>query len=99
MSRKHDRTLAAIFADPVRANIRWDDVEALLVSLGAAVSEGRGSRVRVALGETRAVFHEPHPEKEIGKAAVRSIREFLVAAGVTWDEDEGHQGEEGGDER
>lgn len=98
MSRKHDRTLAAVFADPVRANIRWEDVEALLASLGATITEGRGSRVRVALGEAKAVFHEPHPEKEISKGAVRSVRDFLIASGADLTAAAGDQGSEGRDE-
>jgi hypothetical protein len=49
MSKKHRRTLAAIFADPVRANVNWSDIEAMLVAYGAEISEGKGSRVRLAL--------------------------------------------------
>lgn len=79
---RHDRTLQAIFADPVRAGINWDDIESLLKNRGAEISQGRGSRVRVALNGVRAVFHRPHPEKETDKGAVRSMRRFLVAAGV-----------------
>ena len=82
MNKKNSETLSAIFADPVRANIAWRDVESLFVALGAEVTEGRGSRVRVALNDVRAVFHEPHPEKEISKATVRSVREFLENAGI-----------------
>ena len=66
----------------MRANIDWHDVESLLSALGAELSEGRGSRVRVALNGVRATFHEPHPEKEIGKGAVRSLRDFLISAGI-----------------
>jgi hypothetical protein len=79
---RHDRTLQAIFADPVRAGINWDDIESLLKNRGAEISEGRGSRVRVALNGVKAVFHRPHPEKETDKGAVRAMRRFLVAAGV-----------------
>ena len=61
-------------------NIGWHDVESLLSALGAEVSQGRGSRVRVVLNGVRATFHEPHPEKEIGKGAVRSLRDFLISA-------------------
>lgn len=82
MSKKHVQTLSAVFAEPVRANIAWHDVETLFVWLGAEVTQGRGSRVRVVLNGRHAVFHEPHPEKEISKAAVRSVREFLENAGV-----------------
>lgn len=80
---RHRRTLEAIFADPVRANVVWTDIEALLRSLGADLSEGRGSRVRIALNGVRAVFHRPHPQKETDKGALKSMRRFLSEAGVT----------------
>ena len=81
MSRKHDKTRAAIFAEPTRANIKWDDVESLFRALGAEVTQGSGSRVRIALNGRRATFHEPHPEKEIGRKTVADVREFLEDAG------------------
>jgi CO dehydrogenase/acetyl-CoA synthase delta subunit len=83
LSRKHMAVLRAVFADPVRANIAWRDIEALFVALGAEVSEGSGSRVRVVLGGVRAVFHRPHPEKETDRGAVRSVRRFLTESGVS----------------
>jgi ABC-type sugar transport system ATPase subunit len=79
---KRDRTLRANFADPVRANIKWSDIEALLAHLGAELSEGEGSRVRIALNGVRSVFHRPHPQKETDKGAVKSMRRFLTEAGV-----------------
>jgi len=79
---KHRKTLEAIFEKPVRANIAWIDIEALFVALGAEVTEGSGSRVRVAVKNVRAVFHRPHPRKEANKATVKSVRRFLEAAGV-----------------
>ncbi len=82
VSGKHRTTLVAIFADPVRANIAWRDIEALFVACGAEVSEGNGSRVRVALNGVRAVFHRPHPQKETDRGAVRSVRRFLAEAEV-----------------
>jgi hypothetical protein len=82
MTKNQRRILEGIFEDPVRANIAWHDVESLLKALGAELTQGRGSRVRVALGEVKAVFHEPHPEKEIAKGMVRSLRDFLINAGV-----------------
>lgn len=77
------RTLKAIFTDPVQGGIAWKDVETLLASLGAEITEGSGSRVRVALQGVRAVFHRPHPEKEMDKGAVKSMRRFLQEAGIT----------------
>ena len=82
MDRKHRKTLEAIFEKPEPAHIAWRDVEALFIALGAEISEGSGSRVRVALKDVRAVFHRPHPRKEANKGAVKSVRRFLEAAGV-----------------
>lgn len=83
MRLKHERILQAVFSNPVSASIDWKDVEKMLEALGAELSEGKGSRVRVSLGGVRAVFHRPHPEKEMDKGAVKSLREFLENAGVS----------------
>ncbi len=83
LSSKHQKTLTAIFADPVKSSIEWDSIEALLKAAGAEISEGSGSRVRIALNGVRAVFHRPHPEKETDKGAVKSMRRFLTEAGLT----------------
>ena len=82
MRGRHRKTLEAVFADPVRANVPWADVEALFNAAGASVSEGRGSRVRVSLNGVDVVFHRPHPEKETDKGALKSVRRFLREAGV-----------------
>jgi len=77
----HRKMLQTLFEDPARSNIPWTDVEKLLLALGAGLSEGRGSRVRVFLNGVRAVFHRPHPRKETDKGAVKSVRRFLIEAG------------------
>ena len=82
MKSKHRKTLEKIFENPTRANILWTDIESLLIALGAETSEGQGSRVRIALNGVRAVFHRPHPRKETNKSAVKSMRRFLIEAGV-----------------
>ncbi len=82
MGRKHKSTLKAIFEDPVRANIVWRDIEAMLENEGAEITEGAGSRVRIALNGVRAVFHRPHPQKETDKGAVQSMRRLLTEAKV-----------------
>jgi hypothetical protein len=74
---KHLRTLEAIRANPTRANIRWKDIESLLLFLGATMKEGAGSRVRFDLGERTAVFHRPHPSPTVKKGVVRAVRTFL----------------------
>ena len=82
LRKKHQNTLATIFAEPTRANIHWKNIETLLIALEAECSEGKGSRLRVKLNDVRAVFHRPHPEKEASKSVVRSVRRFLVEAGI-----------------
>ncbi len=86
LNSKHRKTLNAIFENPIKSDIPWSDIETMLIALGAEVSEGAGSRVRIALNEIRAVFHRPHPEKETHKGAVKSVRRFLIEAGVENDE-------------
>ncbi|MGD0233497.1 MAG: type II toxin-antitoxin system HicA family toxin [Syntrophorhabdales bacterium] len=83
---RHRKTFQAIFKDPVVSNILWSDIEAFLAALGAEISEGRGSRVRIVLRGVRAVFHRPHPRKEADKGAVKSMRRFLQEAGIHHDE-------------
>ena len=82
MNRKHEKTLESVFDDPIRSNIPWRDVEAMLIAAGAEITEGRGSRVRVALNGVRAVFHRPHPRKEADKGAIVAMRRFLIEAEV-----------------
>ena len=82
MKRKSSKTLSLIFARPVSGSIKWRDIEALLVDLGAKVSEREGSRIGVLLfGEVR-VFHRPHPTPDTDKGAVESIRKWLDNNGV-----------------
>ena len=82
MNKKQRQTLGRIFEKPDRSDIEWSDVEALFKALGGELSEGRISRVRVALKDVRAVFHRPHPERVIDKGMVKSVRRFLSEAGV-----------------
>jgi hypothetical protein len=86
LSKKHKETLLRIFKKPVASNVDWREIEALFCALGAEVSEGRGSRVRVALNGVRAVFHRPHPRKETDKGALMSVKRFLKTAGYEYDE-------------
>lgn len=82
MHSRHRATLRAIFAEPATANLEWAAIEALLVALGADVTEGNGSRVRVVLAGVRAVFHRPHPQKEAKRYVVRAVRDYLKQAGI-----------------
>ena len=78
---KHDETLAAIFAERVRSNVKWRDVEALIVTLGGSVAESRGSRVLVSLNGHKVVFRRPYPSPDTIKGAIRPLQVFLEKAG------------------
>ena len=82
MNKKALRVFNCLFEKPIRSDILWTDVEMLFQALGADVSEGNGSRVRVKLNNVRAVFHRPHPQKELDKGAIKSIQQFLINAEV-----------------
>ena len=86
LSKKQRRTLELIFETPVRSDVAWSDIEKLLFSLGADLTEGRGSRARASLGGVRAVFHRPHPQKETDKGALKAVRRFLSEAGFAPEE-------------
>jgi hypothetical protein len=82
MNSKNRRTLEAIFANPVRADVKWSDIEALVLACGGEVEEGRGSRVLVKLNGERAVFHRPHPKPDTDKGALKAVRRFLESVGI-----------------
>ena len=80
MNSKHRATLKAIFGKPTRANIKFADVERLLVSLGGKVSEGKGSAMRIAFPNgMKYDQHRPHPQE--GSKTI-SDRRCSHAAGV-----------------
>ena len=83
MKRKIQNTLEQIFYRPTSGNIRWSDIEALFIELGADITEREGSRICVFLFEEVRIFHRPHPSPSTDKGAVASIRKWLLEHGVT----------------
>ena len=79
---RHRGTLALVFDRPVRPDILWRDIEALLVALGGEITQGRGSRVRVASRTAPGRVPRAHPERVTDKGAVESVRKFLESLGV-----------------
>ena len=82
MKRAHQKVLEAVFAHPTSGNIAWSGIEALLVGLGAEVSEREGSRVAIVLFNEVRVFHRPHPSPKTDKGAVVSVKKWLEQHGV-----------------
>ncbi|MEG6507529.1 type II toxin-antitoxin system HicA family toxin [Methyloligella sp. 2.7D] len=83
MNSRQKKTLAAVFAEPVKGNVAWNDIESLLVAAGATLIEGSGSRVRFEKDGIVATFHRPHPAKEAKRYQVKDARAFLKQIGVT----------------
>jgi HicA toxin of bacterial toxin-antitoxin, len=82
MNKKQRNTYSALFAEPIRRNILWNDVVSLILALDGQVLQGDGSRVRFDLNNISLNIHSPHPQKELKRYQVKAVREFLVNAGV-----------------
>ncbi|MEB3360124.1 MAG: type II toxin-antitoxin system HicA family toxin [Synechococcales bacterium] len=82
LNSKLRKTLGRIFQVPVPSDLPWRDIVVLFEGLGADVSQGRGSRVRVFLNGEVATFHEPHPERVAPKGQVKAVKEFLKRSGI-----------------
>jgi HicA toxin of bacterial toxin-antitoxin, len=82
MSKKQRNTYSALFAEPIRRNILWDNVVFLVLALEGQVLQGDGSRVRFDLNGVSLNIHSPHPQKELKRYQVKAVREFLINAGV-----------------
>lgn len=80
MSRKHDNLLAAIFHDPISANIHWREVESLLNHLGAQFESLPGARIRVSLNGHVGIVHRPHQGTTLGRSDIQHLREYLSHA-------------------
>ena len=83
LSKKHQRTLEAIFSTQVPTTLQWRRIEALFIALGATKKEGGGSIVTFKLKDEDALFHRPHPQKEAKRYHIRKAREFLEQVRIT----------------
>lgn len=82
MNSKHIKTLEAVFSKPTLGNIKFADLEALVVALGGEVVEGAGSRVAMYLNGGVKHAHRPHPGKEAKRYQINEVRAWLQAVGV-----------------
>ncbi len=80
--KKHQKTLVQLYQHPISANIKWSDIEALFLELGAIIQEREGSRIAIILFGQVKVFHRPHPNPDTDKGAVVSVRKWLEENGV-----------------
>jgi len=83
MNKTHQKTLKAIFENPVNGNIEWSKIESLLIAVGCRVIEGSGSSVTFEKNGMKVFFHRPHPQKEALRYRIKDAREFLNRIGIT----------------
>lgn len=82
MNSHQQKTLQSLFDNPVKKNIKWADVERLIVGVQGQIIQGDGSRVRIVFGEQSLNIHTPHPQKELKPYQVRAIRKLLTEQGL-----------------
>lgn len=83
MRKRHRETLAKLFQRPAPADVRWQEIESLLLACGAEIEERAGSRIGIRLHGVRASIHRPHPRPVAGKGLAAAVRDFLEEAGIT----------------
>jgi len=86
MNSKQRKTLSKLFESPTRSDIKWSDVVSLFKALGAEMYEGSGSRVTFVFQNGKIDMHKPHPQKELKKYAVESIKSFFETNDIILDE-------------
>jgi hypothetical protein len=83
---KHEKLLKKILQKPRPANIRWTEIENMLIHYGAKIREGKGSGISVILNDKIAVFHRPHPDNKADKGAIETAIKFLKITGIIREE-------------
>lgn len=82
MKKKHFKTLAAIFAKPTNGNIKWQDIESLLLACGATITPS-GKGMKISLGGQKLAYHRPHGRNNAGEGLVKRVRRLLEDQEVT----------------
>jgi hypothetical protein len=80
MNHKHRKTLHALFAHPISANINYQAVVHVLGELGAEIDNKKGNRIGVALNGHSVAFS--HANHDLPKEEVVQIKKFLTDCGI-----------------
>jgi hypothetical protein len=79
---KHKKIWEAMRRHPTPANLRWSEVENLLIYLGAEIVKGKGSAITVTLRGKKAWFHRPHPEDKADRGAIKNALTLIKDGGL-----------------
>jgi hypothetical protein len=79
---KHEKLLAKLLNK--QAGFAWQELVALLSSMGYRQLQGDGSRVKFDNGNPQAMInlHKPHPGNELKAYVKRQVIEHLKAGGL-----------------
>ncbi len=75
--KKLEKIFEKVMSGPVKP-IKWQDIEALLMALGAKQRKGDGSSRTFIINGRPIVIHQPHPENEVKKYVVKELRAYLI---------------------
>jgi predicted RNA binding protein YcfA (HicA-like mRNA interferase family) len=81
---KAEKIIERILANPVPANIKWDELVLVLNHLGYRTLHKDGSRRRFHQEKIDHVIclHRPHPGNEVKPVYIRQMREVLKELGL-----------------
>lgn len=81
---KHKKALDRLRAKPPAADIKWDELKAVLEHLGYEMLKNSGSRRKFVHTKTKdlIICHEPHPSPDVGKACITDVVAHLEANGL-----------------
>lgn len=72
---------------PVSKDIKFKDVEKLLLALGCSRTKKGGANIVFRYGVKTWAMHKPHPDSGLYEPYIKQIRAFIAAAGLTVEED------------
>lgn len=80
---KHQKALDRICAKPPAANIKWNELKAVLEHLGYEMLKNSGSRRKFVHTKTKALIicHEPHPSPDVDKGCIADVAAHLADNG------------------
>jgi len=76
-SKKNKSIFNKIISGPIKP-MKWQDIQALLLALGAVKKEGKGSSLKFIIEGRPIILHKPHPDNELKRYVIRQIRDYLL---------------------
>jgi hypothetical protein len=80
---KHAKALAKLSAKPPPADLKWDELKAILEHFGYEMLKGAGSRRKFYHKEKDALIicHQPRPSPNVDKGCIADIAAHLKSHG------------------